>query len=387
MWPSRTTLNQGVAMKKLFLLFAAVTLAFTCGFGKANAADGKVYELKIQTSLATSSIFFKTLERTKKNIETLSQGQIKVELLADGAIVKGMQVFDSVSEGLITGGMSWAHWASGKHPAAFLFSAPIGGLGLGMDQLGHMSWLFEGDGCKLLNEYYQQVLKFDIISWPVLPMGPETFGWFNEKYTTVAEMNKLTFRAPPGVPSEPFKLMGMPVVSMPGVDIIPAAQRKAIDASEWITPGEDLAMGFPDVWKHYYLEGLHQAISIGDVYINKKWFEALPQHLQDVINICMKATVTDQLLNGVMVNAQALEKMVREKGVIIESTPDDYYKAFMDACRQVVEKYNKDPFFQKVYGSILAWSKTTVPYQYRSNRVFTKMAETAMKEGVITDYK
>lgn len=372
-------------MKKLFLLFAAVTLVFA-GFGNAQAA-GKTYELKIQTSLATSSIFYKTLERTKKNIETLSQGQIKVELLADGAVVKGMEVFDAVSEGLVTGGMSWTHWASGKHPAGFLFSAPIGGLGLGIDQMGQMSWMWEGDGIKLLNEYYQNMLKFDIISWPVLPMGPETFGWFNQKYNSVEDFKKLTFRAPPGVAAEPFKVMGMKVVSMGGGDIIPAAQRKAIDASEWITPGEDLAMGFPEVWKHYYLEGLHQAISIGDVYINKKWYEELPQNLKDIINVCMKATVTDQLLNGVMVNAQALEKMVREKGVVIETTPDDYYKAFMAACREVVKKYMNDPFFQKVYNSQLAWAKTTVPYQLRSNRVFAKMAQTAMDEGVITDYK
>ena len=108
-------------MKKLYLVLLAMALVVSCGFSTASA---KTYELKIQTSLATSSMYFKTLERLKKNIEELSQGQIKVELYADGAIVKNFEIFDAVSEGLVNGGMCWTHWASGKHPAGTLFSAP-----------------------------------------------------------------------------------------------------------------------------------------------------------------------------------------------------------------------------------------------------------------------
>ena len=371
-------------MKKLYLVLLAMALVVSCGFSTASA---KTYELKIQTSLATSSMYFKTLERLKKNIEELSQGQIKVELYADGAIVKNFEIFDAVSEGLVNGGMCWTHWASGKHPAGTLFSAPIGGLGYGLDQMAQLSWMFEGDGIKLLNEYYQDILKLDMMSWPVLPMGPECFGWFHEKYTSHTQINKLTFRAPPGVPAEAFKEMGMPVVSMAGGDIIPAAQRGAIDAAEWIAPGEDIVMGFPEIWKHYYLQGLHQAISIGDVYINKTWFEALPKHLQMVVNVAMKACVTDQLLNGIKVNSEALEKMVRENGVVIEETPADYYPAFMKAARTVIAKYTKDPFFKKVHDSQIAWAKLTVPFPVRSNGLYYMMGKTAMDEGIITDYK
>lgn len=371
-------------MKKLSFLILAVALVCGIGFSKASAAN---HELKIQTALATSSMYFKTLERLKKNIEDLSQGQIKVELYADGAIVKAFEVFDAVSEGLVNGGMAWTHWASGKHPAGTLFSAPIGGLGYGIDQMSQLAWMFEGEGLKLLNAYYQDILKLDLISWPVLPMGPEAFGWFHEKYTSVNQINKLTFRAPPGVPSEAFKEMGMPVVSMAGGDIIPAAQRGAIEAAEWIAPGEDIVMGFPEVWKHYYLQGLHQAISIGDIYINKTWFEKLPQQLRDIINVSMKACLIDQLLNGIKVNSEALEKMVRTQGVIIEETPADYYPAFMKAARTVIAKYDKDPFFKKVHDSQLAWARLTVPYETRANGLFYMMGKTAMDEGLITDYK
>ena len=74
----------------------------------------KTYELKIQTSLASSSMYMKTLERLKENLEALTDGQLKVELFADGAIVKSLEIFDAVSEGIVNGGMCWTHWASGK---------------------------------------------------------------------------------------------------------------------------------------------------------------------------------------------------------------------------------------------------------------------------------
>lgn len=372
-------------MKKftLFAFIAALSLAFS---GAAEAA-GKTYELKIQTSLANSSMYYKTLERLKKNIETLSQNQITVELYPDGAVVKSFEIFDAVSQGIITGGQCWTHWASGKHPAGTLFSAPAGGLGIGLDQAGVMSWMWEGDGITLLNEYYQQVIKLDIKAYPIMPMGPEAFGWFHKKYTSVEEFNKIKFRAPPGVPSEIFKEMGMPVVSMPGGDIIPAAQRGVIDAAEWIGPGEDIVMGFASVWKHFYLQGMHQAISISDLYINKTWYDALPPHLQAVIDLCVKAAVTDQTNTTISVNSKALETLVQQQGVIIEETPADYYPAYTKAARKVIEKYLKDPFFKKVYDSQLAWAKLTVPYQVRSNGLFYNIGRTAMNDGIITDYK
>ncbi|MEG2171663.1 MAG: TRAP transporter substrate-binding protein [Desulfovibrionaceae bacterium] len=371
-------------MKKLSTLIIALALMFS--LVAPNSAQA-VYELKIQTSLANSSMYYKTLERLKKYIETLSQGEIKVELFADGAVVKSFEIFDAVSQGIVTGGQCWTHWASGKHPAGTLFSAPVGGLGIGLDQSGVLAWMWEGQGMALLNEYYQKIIKVNIKAYPALPMGPEAFGWFHKKYTTFAEFNKLKFRCPPGVPAEVFKEMGMPVVSMSGVDIIPAAQRGVIDAAEWIGPGEDIALGFADVWKHFYLQGMHQAISIGDVYVNLDWYNKLPKHLQSVIDISMKATVTDQLLTNVSVNSQALETLVRKENVVIEETPLEYYPIYMKAARKVLEKYMSDPFFKKVYDSQLAWAKMTVPYQLRSNGLYYNIGKAAMDAGIITDYK
>ena len=84
------------------------------------------------------------------------------------------------------------------------------------------------------------------------------------------EVKKLKFRSPPGIPAESFKAMGMSTVRCRR-EIVPSAQRGVIDAAEWIGPADDAALGLNTVWKNYYLQGLHQAIDIGDIYVNLDW--------------------------------------------------------------------------------------------------------------------
>ena len=368
--------------KKMLLLITAVSLL---AMPQAWAAK---YNLKIQTAVPSSSMYYKTMERLGQRIEKLSNGEIKVEIFADGAIVKAFEILDAVSEGIINGGQAWTHYWSGKHPAGLLFAAPTAGLGVGLDQSALLAWAWEGDGGKLLNQFYQKELKYNIKAWLTMPMGPEPFGWFPKEFNSLAELKKMKFRSPPGIPSESFKFIGMPVVSMPGSEIVPSAQRGVIDAAEWISPGDDMLLGLSDVWKFYYLQGLHQALSIGDVYINKDWYEKLPAHLKVVIDESMKAMVADQVTMNVSLNSQALKKLVVEEGVSLKDTPEEYFKAYMDAVPKIMEKYSaKKPFFKEVLNSLNAWADLTVPYQVKVNGLYYKMGKTAMDSGAMQDYK
>ena len=67
--------------------------------------------------------------------------------------------------------------------------------------------------------------------------------------------------------------MGVTTVSLPGGELVPSAQRGVIDAAEWINPGEDIRLGMHQVWKHYYLQGMHQASDLGTIIINGKEYK------------------------------------------------------------------------------------------------------------------
>jgi len=368
---------------KRFLLSAFVMVFLVASASIAGAA-ARAQTLQIQTAVAPASMYFKTLERAKENIEAMSGGQLRVEILPIGAVVGGFEIGEAVSQGVINGGMWWVHWASGRHPAGILFSALPGGGGIGLDEHSVLSWFWEGEGRALLDEYYQRMCKLNVVSFMNMPMGPEPFGWFHGRYATMAEINRLKFRSPPGVPAEIFQVMGMPVVSMPGAEIVPAAQRGVIDAAEWIGPAEDLLMGFHTVWKHYYLQGLHQAISIGDVFFNKAWYDGLPANLKAILDVGMKAVMADQIMMNISMNSAALNTLVREHGVILEDTPADYYPAYMAAAKTVLDKYIAgDAFFKKVWDSMVNWAQMTVPYMTRAHGLYYNFGKTAMETGVI----
>ena len=117
----------------------------------------------------------------------------------------------------------------------------------------------------------------------VQPMGPDPLGWFKRRSTDTADFKKMKYRSPPGITGEIFKEMGVSAVALPGGEIVPAAQRGVIDAAEWIGPADDLNLGLHTVWKHYYLQGLHQSTDIGEVLINKTLWNKLPPDLQEII--------------------------------------------------------------------------------------------------------
>ena len=373
-------------MKKTRVLttFFAFLLAFALVLPISNVQAAKNYKLQIQTAVPNASIYFKLIQRMAKRIDDMSVGRLKVEVLPAGAIVPVFEILDAVDKGIVNGGFAWTHYWSGKHPAGLLFSAPTAGLGFGLDQLSTMSWLYDGGGNELYQQYFTKILGYNIRGFMCMPMGPEPFGWFKKPFKNLEELKKMKFRSPPGIPSESFKLIGIPAVSMPGGEIVPAAQRGVIDAAEWISPADDKNLGLSSVWKHYYLQGLHQAISIGDIYVNLDWWNKLPKDLQAMFNTAILSCAADSYNWNVSQNSKALKMMQETQGVIIHDTPEEYVEAYMKAAKTVLDKYAaKDPFFKKVLVSMQEWAKLTVPYETKANGVYYKMGKAALDSGVV----
>ena len=260
-------------------LAALVALVFV-GYAGTALAQQKV---RMQTAVPSASIYFELLKRYADRVDKMSNGRVKIEILPDGAIVPAFEILDAVDKGIVEGGYAWTHYWSGKHPAAGLFSNPMAGAGAGLDQLSHVAWLLEGGGNKLYERFYADILKVNVEPLMVQPMGPDPLGWFKRPIKDVADFKKMKYRSPPGITGEIFKEMGVSAVALPGGEIVPAAQRGTIDAAEWIGPADDRNLGLHTVWKNYYLQGLHQSTDIGEVLINKAWWDKLPADLKEIL--------------------------------------------------------------------------------------------------------
>lgn len=361
----------------LSLFVAALLLAVASIAPKAQAAD--TIKWRIQTALPAASMYFDILKDFGANVDTMSGGRLKTEILPVGAIVGFFEVMDAVDKGIVEGGFTWAHFFSGKRPAAYLFAdQPTVG---GMDQFAYLSWFYEGGGNELYKDFIDNDLKANMVAFINLMSGGQPLGWFKEPIKNLADFQKLKYRSPPGITGELFTGMGVSAVALPGGELVPAAQRGVIDAAEWINPGEDIRLGLHQVWKHYYLQGFHQASDLGSIIVNKDFWNKLSPDLQAIIKTAAKASVTDSIAVNIKRNAAAIKELQEKHGVTIHDTPADLYPAFLKSSAAIMEKYSaKDPFFKKVADSQKEFAALTVPYWTKLLGLYTSLGEAALNK-------
>ncbi len=301
-------MNRHWLAARVVALIAAILL---CGNAVAQTAAAPV-KMRIQTAVPSASIYFELLKRMGDRIDRMSAGRLKMEFLPDGAVVPAFEILDAVDKGIVEGGYAWTHYWSGKNPTAGLFSNPMAGAGVGLDQLSHVAWIYEGGGYDLYRKLYKDVLKVNVEPIFVQPMGPDPLGWFKTPIASVADFKKMKYRSPPGITGEIFKEMGVAAVALPGGEIVPSAQRGVIDAAEWIGPADDLNLGLQTVWKNYYLQGLHQSTDIGEILINKTVWDKLPADLKEIVRTAAMASMTETYTFNVYRNAQAIVRLRNE---------------------------------------------------------------------------
>lgn len=330
-----------------------------------------VTRLKIQTAVPTASIYFDLMKRFGERVDKMSGGRLKMDMLPDGAVVNAFEILDAVDKGVVDGGFAWTHYWSGKNSAAALFSNPAAGAGTGMDQMSHMAWLMQGGGNALYEKLFAQGFKVNVKPFMMQPMGPDPFGWFKTPINSIADMKKLKYRSPPGLTGEIFKEMGINAVAMPGGEIVPAAQRGVIDAAEWIGPADDMILGFHNVFKHYYLQGLHQSTDVGELLLNKGAWDKLPADLKAVVEGAVMATIAETYTFNVQRNAVALDKLKKDHKVTVHDTPREFFNAFMKATAVVYDREaGRNPLFAEVLASQRQFAKLVVPYWTKINGLY-----------------
>lgn len=368
-------------MRKTRSLLAGMLVA--CGLlflsPPSATAQEKIYDFSIQTAVPTASLYFQLLERFVKQVETMSGGRLKGEVLPAGAVVGPFEILDAVSNDVVKAGYAWGNYWSGKNSAFVLFANAPASTGLDQDSL--VAWYYRGGGEKLYEELLSDTMHLNLKAFLIQPMGPDPLGWFKEPIQNMEDFSKFKYRSPPGIPGETYKNMGVAAVAMPGGDIVPAAQRGVIDAAEWIGPADDRNLGLQKIWKYYYLQGLHQQTDVGQIIFNKDFWESLPADLQEIIKVAVMANVAETINANIYDNALALEELQTQNGVHVENTPLDYYPKFIAEEKKVTAAYAaENPVFKKVLDSQVAFAKQVYPYRVRILELYYNMVKTANEQ-------
>ncbi|MDA0327639.1 MAG: ABC transporter substrate-binding protein [Gemmatimonadetes bacterium] len=324
--------------------------------GQTGGIDGPRVDWRLATSFPPSlDLLHGAGVRVARRVEELSGGNFTIRVYAAGEIVPALQVMDAVMQGTVQCGVSPGYYYIGKNPAlAFDTAIPFG-----LTTRQQYAWMTHGGGLDLINAIYAD---FGIISFVANSTGGQMGGWFREPVNSLSELAGLRFRIP-GIGGEIMSRLGVTVQNLGAPEIYPALERGAIDATEWVGPYDDEKLGFYQVAKNYYYPGWWEPGVTMGLLINLEAYNELPTVYQHILQAVAGETFADRLAAYDHANPLALQRLVRDHGVIVrEYSPDIMDAAWRESNAFLEEQSAADATFRRVHESYKAFRETQWSY-------------------------
>jgi TRAP-type mannitol/chloroaromatic compound transport system substrate-binding protein len=328
----------------------------TAGLAAPAIAQG-VRRLKMVTDWVEGMTgFHASAVRFARTVETATAGRIGIEVFPAGKLVPAFQTFDAVSAGVADLYHSAEYYWEKKSRAFDFFAA----VPFGFTAQELFGWVHYGGGQELWDELSG---RFNIKALLCLNTGTQMGGWFNTEIRSADDFKGLRYRMPdPG--AEVLRRLGAIVVTLPGGEIVQALKSGAIDASEWVGPWPDMAMGLHKAASYYYYAGFHEPGTGIAVGINKAIWQSLDGSDRQIIEAVAASEYSRSLAEFNTNNASWLGKLQAEGDVRIMKFPDAVLKAFLVLSKDVVAEIGAaDPLSRKIYESYqkfragaIAWS-------------------------------
>ena len=285
-------------------------------------------------------------------INKLSGGRIKVTVYGSGELVPAFEIFDAVSNGVAELGHGSAYYWKGKNDTFQFFST----VPFGMTANEMNAWLYKGGGMALWEEAYKD---FNLVPMAAGNTGVQMGGWFNKEINSLNDLKGLKMRIP-GLGGEVLKRAGGTPVNLPGGELFTALKTGTIDATEWVSPYNDLAFGLHKAAKYYYYPGWHEPGTTLECFVNKDKYEELPEDLKSILLGASKMANIDMLCEIISKNNEALEVLKNKHKVDIRSYPEEVLNELYEISIKVVKELSlSNDFAKEVYNSYASFQKKT----------------------------
>jgi TRAP-type mannitol/chloroaromatic compound transport system substrate-binding protein len=302
-------------------------------------------------------------ENFARMVDEMSNGRLTVHVYGAGEVVPAFGVFDAVSGGVAEMGHGASYYWTGKIPAAVFFAAVP--FGLTAQEIN--AWLHYGGGMELWREIYA---PFDLIPLAGGNSGVQMGGWFNREINSVEDLQGLKMRIP-GLGGEVLTRAGGTAVTLPGSELYTSLQTGVIDATEWVGPYNDLALGLHQVARYYYYPGWHETGSTLEFMVNRTAFDALPADLQAIVTYAARATNQDMLDEFTARNNKALQELVNTHGVQLRKFPDDVIVRLHQSSEEALQELaDSDQMAARVYASYKAFLENVTRYHRISEQAY-----------------
>jgi TRAP-type mannitol/chloroaromatic compound transport system substrate-binding protein len=296
-------------------------------------------------------------------INEMSAGRLQIDVYAAGELIPAFEVFDAVSRGTAEMGHGAAYYWRGQSEAAQFFAT----IPFGLTAHEMNGWLYYGGGLELWREVYA---PFNLMPFPAGNTGVQMGGWFNRRIDSMEDLRGLKMRIP-GIGGEALSRAGGTPVNLPGSEIFTALQTGTIDATEWVGPYNDLAIGLHQAARYYYYPGWQEPGPTLECTINKAAWDSLPADLQAIVSVACQAVTLDMTSEYMARNANALRQLQANPDVEILEFPRDVLNGLESLTLEVIEELAAgDPLVAKVWNSYRSFRDASAPWQEISEGAF-----------------
>lgn len=330
-----------------------LALLFVVTSTTSVAAKDKKVLLKVPICFATALPGLGTsIVELADQLKAASGGNIVMKIYEPGKLVAPFEILDAVAGGKVNAGYFAAGYWEGKMPGISLFTA----VPFGPEAPEFLAWMFRGNGLKLYQDYYKKN-GYDVWAMPACVLSPETSGWFNKPINSVDDLKGLKMRFF-GLGGKAMQKLGVSVALLPGGEIFPALEKKALDATEFSMPAIDQRLGFYKVVKFNYFPGWHQQATFLDLMINGKVWRGMSDTQRALIKMACMANLTNTLAHTEAIQGAVIRENIEKRGVTNKYWSDEMLAAFKKAWEEVAtELVAKSPQFKEAYEDLEAFRK------------------------------
>lgn len=313
----------------------------------AGAAPAVVHaQASVRWRIASSfpkslDTIFGAAEVFAKKVGEMTGGKFQVTVHAAGELMPAFGVVDGVQAGTVEACHTVPYYFFGKDETFALGAA----VPFGMNSRQMSAWMFEGNGLKLMREFYS---GYNMINFPCGNTGAQMAGWYRKQVKSVEDVKGLKFRIG-GFAGKVIERLGGVPQNIPGGEIYQSLEKGTIDAAEWIGPYDDLKLGFNKVAPFYYYPGWWEGGPQIDLFVNQKAYASLSSEYKAIVDAASAyAHVNMQAMYDAR-NPAALKQLVAAGTKLVRFPKDVMEAAFKESMALYSELSGKNPHWKKVY--------------------------------------
>ncbi len=314
-----------------------------------QAQSDPEFTLRLQTHYAPETTSGKLAQSFIDDVQTMSNGRIKIEMFWSSSVVKSVEGFDAAATGILDGEMHGGAYQTGKNPA-FQFVGDVMG---GYDTPWQMyAWLYNAGGMEMANSLYNQY-NMELIGWWIY--GQESLA-SAKPLNGVDDLKDWKFRSPPGLETEIFANLGSKPVVMDFTEVFTALETNIIDGADASGLANNVGLGLYDLVNNATYPGFH-SMPADHLTIRKDMWDSMPEDLQRIVDVAMqKLSFQTSLTFEVENNLAAAE--LEERGVTLSDWSQEDRDAFRQAAQETWQGWaDKTPEARELVDSHIAYLK------------------------------